>query len=54
MSQNIFDTYWTLSIIRLLWIVFIILIVASCVISIVVLFIGYQNDLAIPANFVNP
>lgn len=29
MSRNIFDTYWTLNIIRLLWVVFVILIVAS-------------------------
>ncbi len=54
MSQNIFDTYWTLSIIRLLWIVFVILIVASFIFSIVVFFIGYQNNLAIPTTFVSP
>jgi hypothetical protein len=37
MSKNIFDKYWTLNIIRILWVVFVILIVASF------LFFSYLN-----------
>ena len=37
MSNNIFDTYWTLKIIRILWVVFVILIIASF------LFVSYLN-----------